>query len=161
MNDVRGVFAEWLVAKLLNMPLSVRDSWSEWDLITRDGVKIEVKASAYLQAWSQKQPSRIVFTGLKGRRLNTRTNRYARTATYNADIYVFCVQIEKDPDGWDALDLGQWRFYLVTRSEIEQFNRKSLSLGSLAKMCPEMKADEFRARATTTIDAIVKSRNHL
>ena len=74
MNDVRGVFAEWIVAKLLNIPLNVRDPWSEWDLITRDGVRIEVKASAYLQAWSQKQPSRIVFTGLKGRRLDTRTN---------------------------------------------------------------------------------------
>lgn len=29
MNDVHGVFAEWIVAKLLNIPLSVRNSWNE------------------------------------------------------------------------------------------------------------------------------------
>ncbi len=157
MNDVRGVFAEWMVAKLLDIPLSMRDSWGECDLVARGGVRIEVKTSAYLQAWAQKQPSRIVFAGLKGRRLNTRTNQYARTATYNADIYVFCVQIEKDPDRWDALDLDQWRFYLMTRLDIEQLDQKSLSLGALAKMCPEMRANEFRAKATAMIDSIGRS----
>ena len=34
-NDIRGVFAEWLVAKLLNIDLrTMRDSWAHWDLVT-------------------------------------------------------------------------------------------------------------------------------
>lgn len=50
-NDIRGVFAEWLVAKVLEIPLAVRQSWRGWDLETPEGIKIEVKASAYLQEW--------------------------------------------------------------------------------------------------------------
>jgi len=146
-NNVRGVFAEWLVAKLLDIPLTVRDSWIEWDLMTPEGVKIEVKTSAYLQTWSQKRPSQIIFTGLKGRKLDPETNQYAREATYNADIYVFCVQIEQDPNKWDALDLEQWRFYLLLREQIEQLNQKSLSLKPLTNMSQEMTADEFRQEA--------------
>ncbi len=49
-NDVRGVFAEWLVGKLLNIELTTRDSRSGWDLETLEGVKVEVKTGGYLQA---------------------------------------------------------------------------------------------------------------
>ena len=66
-NNVRGVFAEWLVAKLLNLNPQTRDSWAGWDLETPEGIKIEVKTSAYLQSWSQKRPSVIIFSGLQGR----------------------------------------------------------------------------------------------
>lgn len=153
-NNVRGIFAEWLVAKLLNIPLNVRDSWIEWDLITQEGVIIEVKTSAYLQTWSQKRPSPIVFTGLKGRKLNSETNQYAEEATYNADIYVFCVQIEQDQSKWDALDLGQWRFYLLARGQIERLNQKSLSLKPLATMSRAMTATEFRQEAIKLVESI-------
>ncbi|MCP4367843.1 MAG: hypothetical protein GY797_06990 [Deltaproteobacteria bacterium] len=153
-NDVRGIFAEWLIAKLLDIPLNVRDSWIEWDLMTSEGVKIEVKTSAYLQTWSQKRPSQIVFTGLKGRKLDSETNQYAREATYNADIYVFCVQIEQDPNKWDALDLEQWRFYLLLKEQIERLNQKSLSLKPLTKISQEMTADEFRQEAIKLISSL-------
>jgi hypothetical protein len=71
-NNVRGVFAEWLVAHILEIPQEVRDSWAEYDLITPEGVTIEVKASAYLQSWQQKRPSRIIFSGLKGKKIQHR-----------------------------------------------------------------------------------------
>ncbi len=44
-NDVRGVLAEWLVAKIVGLELGPRVSWEGWDLITPEGAKIEVKAS--------------------------------------------------------------------------------------------------------------------
>ena len=47
-NSIRGIFAEWLVAKLLDIPLTVRDSWAESDLITPESIKIEVKTKAVL-----------------------------------------------------------------------------------------------------------------
>lgn len=51
-NNVRGVFAEWLVAKLLDIDLpDARDSWAAWDLQTAEGVTIEVKCGAYVQSW--------------------------------------------------------------------------------------------------------------
>jgi hypothetical protein len=157
MNDIRGIFAEWLVAKLLDIPLDVRDSWQEWDLTTREGVKIEVKTSAYLQAWAQKRPSTLKFSGLKGRKLNGEDNSYAAEATYNADLYVFCVQVEKDPLKWDALDLDQWQFYMLRRAELAELDQKTLSLGPLAKMCPPMDAAGFRWKARAEIETIAKT----
>lgn len=161
MNNVRGIFAEWLVAKLLCIPLDIRDSWQEWDLITPSGVKIEVKTSAYLQSWEQVKPSRIVFNGLKGRKLYSSTSKYAHTATYNADMYVFCVQIEKDPVKWNALDIDQWKFYLLSKEEMERLNQKSISLNPLTKICPAMTAGEFQVKATEMIDTIAMCGNSL
>ena len=141
-NDVRGVFAEWLVGKLLGIPLTVRSSWDEYDLETPQCVKIEVKAAAYLQAWPQKQPSRIQFNRLKGRTWRSESG-YAMTAKCNADLYVFCIQIERDPESWNALDVSQWRFYLLTKERVETIGCRSIGLGTLAKHAQEMKADEF------------------
>jgi len=153
-NNIRGIFAEWMVAKLLNIPLSVRDSWAEWDLVTDNGIKIEVKTSAYLQTWKQKQPSRIVFSRLFGRKWNMETNQYAPTSTYNADLYVFCVQIEKNTLLWNALDLNQWRFYLLTKNQLAQYKTKSISLKTLAAAADELTADGFCQYAKTVIESI-------
>ncbi len=155
MNDIRGIFAEWVVAQLLGIPLETRDSWQEWDLETPEGVTIEVKTSAYVQAWPQKEKSRIVFSGLKGKRLNPNMNTYAEEKTYNADLYVFCVQVEEDPGKWDALDLAQWRFYLVPKVEIARTNSNSLSLSAVSRFSPEMTAEEFRVKARLAIESTV------
>ena len=50
-DDVKGWFAEWLVAKLLGIPTPRRVSWANSDLITPQGVRIEVKSSSYWQSW--------------------------------------------------------------------------------------------------------------
>lgn len=141
-NNIRGIFAEWLVAKLLDIDAPVRDSWAAWDLETPEGVRIEVKTGAYLQSWEQKGPSKIVFSGLRGQTWEP-LNGYSGTATCNADLYVFCVQTEKDPDKWSALDLSQWRFYIMTRSQIEETGCKSLALSTVRRYSDEMNAAEF------------------
>jgi len=46
-DDLKGIFAEWLVMKLLDIPSVRRLSWANSDIITPDGVRIEVKASSY------------------------------------------------------------------------------------------------------------------
>lgn len=155
-NDVRGVFAEWLVGKLLGIPMTVRGSWDEYDLATPEGVRLEVKAAAYLQAWPQKQPSKIGFSRLKGRVWNAESG-YASTATCNADLYVFCVQTERDPDKWNALDLGQWRFYQLTRNQVEQIGCASISLSTLSRHAQEMTATEFVQRAGEAIRSAART----
>lgn len=65
--------------------------WHEFDVLTPDEVRIEVKSSAYVQAWTQKSLSRIVFSRLKARRWDPATGESSE-ATYNADVYVFCLQ---------------------------------------------------------------------
>ena len=102
-NDLRGVFAEWLVAKLLGLAPPTRDSWGDWDLQTPDGVKIEVKASAFLQAWEQSKLSAISFSGLNGRSSSVAADSTA-LPTYKADMYIFCVHKEEDRQRWNALN---------------------------------------------------------
>jgi hypothetical protein len=87
-----------------------RDFWAGWDLQTPEGLKIEVKAAAYLQAWEQKRPSQIVFS--------------------------FCVQTETDSARWDALDLSQWRFYLLDQAALAAHGIKSIRLPVLATLSP-------------------------
>jgi hypothetical protein len=155
-NDLRGVLAEWLVAQLLGIDLStrIRDSWGAWDLETATGVRLEVKAAACLQAWAQKVPSRIAFTRLKARLWNPETG-YAPTATYNAGLYVFCLQIEGNPETWNALDLSQWRFQLATRKQLEDCGLKSLSLRRLQSLCGELlTAAEFQSVGSAALASI-------
>ncbi|WP_313812207.1 hypothetical protein [Glutamicibacter sp.] len=67
MNNVRGDLAEFLVAKALGIEDYVRTEWDAFDIAYRDQ-RIEVKSSAYLQAWEQRTLSTIAFSGLRGRR---------------------------------------------------------------------------------------------
>ena len=157
-NDVRGILAEWLVAKLLGLDLGVRDSWAAWDLRTPEGVTIEVKTSAYCQTWNQRRPSKIVFSGLRAKTW-TPEDGYSDHADYNADLYVFCVHAERDPSRWNALDLDQWRFYLLPREALLALGYKSLSLGTLSSMTPELTAREFRERAFAAIQSALRSRS--
>jgi hypothetical protein len=146
-NTIRGVFAEWMVACLLGIPHPPRQSWAEVDLVASNGLRIEVKASAYLQSWKQKKLSRIAFSGLRSRRWDAESGVYVGGSTYHADVYVFCVQIETDPDRWDALDLDQWRFFLVTRDQVQSENRKTLSLKGLMEVSTQLRAAQFQSEA--------------
>lgn len=49
--------------------LGVEQSRVEWDDcdVLWNGIRINVRASGYLQAWTQKRPSLITFTGLRGK----------------------------------------------------------------------------------------------
>lgn len=156
-NSIRGVFAEWLVARLLEIDEPVRDSWAAWDLTTPEGVRIEVKTSAYLQSWRQKKHSDITFDGLRSR-IDDPDTGYAEQETYNADLYIFCVQIECDPDKWDALNLDQWRFYVLMKDDIEHTGCKRLGLGTIRKLADELDADSLRQRASTMIKQVAERR---
>ena len=47
-NAERGILAEYLVACALGLEKEPRISWRKYDLLTADGIAIEVKASGYL-----------------------------------------------------------------------------------------------------------------
>lgn len=156
-NNLRGIFAEWLVAQLLELNQPVRDPWAAWDLITPEGVSIEIKASAYLQTWSDGRPSLISFSGLKGQTWTLQAG-YSGLATYNADLYVFCVQIEKDTDKWNVLDLEQWRFYVLPKEALVQRNYRTITLGALASLTQELTVVEFREKANKMVKALIEAR---
>lgn len=135
MNNTRGYLAEFLVATALGLQVS-RIEWDEYDLLwapddSSDEVRIEVKSSAYVQAWPQKRLSKPVFSGLRGRILDASANTYADNASYNADLYVFCVNKQTRPLEYDPLDLACWQFYVAPRTILAELNTSSVSLPTL------------------------------
>lgn len=115
-NALRGVLAEYIVATAVNATGRTRKEWDAYDLITPDRLRIEVKSSAYLQTWSQKQPSKIIFDISKKRAWYAETNTMSKHPQRTADVYVFCVFAEERKKLADPLDLKQW-FFLVSSAE--------------------------------------------
>ncbi|HYF04490.1 MAG TPA: hypothetical protein VEC36_13995 [Patescibacteria group bacterium] len=128
-NTTRSVFAEFLVASALKITQTPRVEWDAVDLHYR-GKKIEVKASAYLQAWAQKQHSKIIFDIALKKGWSAETNEYAPEPCRSADCYVFCVYGEKELENVDVLKIGKWQFYVISTDVLNQncATQKSLSL---------------------------------
>ncbi len=64
---------------------------------------------------------------------------------------------------WNALDLGQWRFYIVRREQLEEYGAKTVSLSTIATLAARndasvLGAEEFRRRALSMIDEITSRR---
>lgn len=147
-DDIKGIFAEWLITKILELPSDQRISWANSDLITSDGIRIEVKTSSYWQSWKlinedgspkdldemldrwkPKSPGQIRFSGLMARDA-TGESKNSNTA-FKSDLYVFCFQHESNPQSWNALDMSQWEFYVFDVKDLANFAGKSVSLKRL------------------------------
>lgn len=132
MNNVRGYLAEFLVSRAVGAS-GGRVEWDAYDVLSPDGIKIEVKSSAHLQVWDQRRLSRIVFTGLTGRTWTPQDGESSE-ATFNADVYVFCVQTAQTHEEYNPLDVDQWDFYVVPRDDIAALGNKSISLAALQRL---------------------------
>lgn len=129
MNNTRGYLAEFLVARAVGA-IGQRVEWDAYDVLAPFGARIEVKSSAYLQLWDQRRLSSIRFSGLTGRTWTPQEGE-AKTATYNADVYVFCVHTAESHDSYDPLDVRQWDFYVLTCDQVERLKYKSIGLSAL------------------------------
>lgn len=102
---MRGMLAEYLVGLALECVADKnRAEWDAFDLQTADGIKVEVKASAYLQSWKQVRPSTIRFDIGERTAWYAESNTYAAVAGRGADVYVFCVFRETDRAAANPLD---------------------------------------------------------
>lgn len=130
-NGSRGILAEFLVAQALSLNLNTKSFWDSYDLQMPSGTRIEVKASGYLQAWAQRELSRISFGGLRARFWNPETGVYSDQKTFNADIYVMCKQCAVTHDEYDPLSIDQWQFYVVPSKYLIDKNQDSIGEGTL------------------------------
>lgn len=147
-NATRGRLAEYLVARALGGPATpVRDEWAAYDLSTADGIRIEVKSAAYLQAWSQRAPSTIGFSVRKARAWDPETNALAETAARHADVYVFALLAHMDKATLDPMNVEQWRFYVLPTSVLDARTRSqhSITLRSLEALCSAVSFAELDA----------------
>ncbi|MBO5299430.1 MAG: hypothetical protein J6B51_05040 [Clostridia bacterium] len=141
-NAERGALAEYIVACALGIASAERVSWDKYDLMTPEGISIEVKTSGYIQSWHQKQLSSPLFGIRPTYGWNYSTNQYDNEQKRQSDIYVFCVHKHTDKETVNPLLIEQWNFYLMPTAILnEKFNdQKSASLHALikagAELCP-------------------------
>jgi len=139
-NILRGVLAEFLVASALGIADGVRVEWDAKDLVTRSGVKIEVKSAAYIQSWKQKQYSPIIFDIAPKQGWDAERNVSFSKQGRNADIYIFCLLAEKDQSKVDPLNVASWKFYILSSATLDREldKQKTLRLSVLEKLAPEV-----------------------
>lgn len=133
-NTERGRLAEYIVAMALGVQDQIPPNWRAYDLETKDGIPVEVKASGYLQEWGQTKLTTPVFGIPKTRAWNMQDNTYAQEAYRQAQVYVFCLETCREQDRLDELDLSQWTFYVVRTAELDQKCGSAQTL-SLSRLC--------------------------
>ena len=132
-NTVRPMLAEFIVARALGAENRPRIEWAAFDVLTPEKVRVEVKSSAYVQAWARPRPSAISFGGLNSRAWSDGVGP-AESATYNADVYVFALVTAQDHASYDPLDLTQWSFWVLPRQVVEATGQKSLALSRVKSL---------------------------
>jgi len=132
-NRTRGILAEFLVKQALGIETPIRMEWDDSDLETKNGTKIEVKSSAYLQSWEQEKLSGIQFDVSK-KHFYTDNIRKRRS-----DYYVFCVLTCKEQNKVNPMDLKQWDFYVLETKILDEKigEQKTITLNSLLNLKPK------------------------
>lgn len=115
-----------------------------YDLLSPDGIRVEVKSSAYIQAWESEHPARISFRIAPAKSLDASGN-YSANSQYrrHSDAYVFCVWTAMSREQ-NILDLSLWDFYVIATKTLDQKvpNQKTITFQSLLSLHPR-KVDYF------------------
>ena len=147
-NTLRGALAEFLVGIAIGAEVDgVRSDWTSYDLTSHDGVKVEVKSTAYLQAWGQRSLSLITFATPKTRGWDPDTGEVEVAQRRHADVYVFALLAHQDKDTANPLDVDQWKFYVLPTRDLDSRKRSqhSITLNSLAAMTEPVAWQELDA----------------
>jgi len=145
-NSIRGRFAEFIVATATEVDLNiVRNEWDAYDLLTPDGIKLEIKSAAYLQTWQQISFSKITFSTKPARSWDFVTNKRSEVALRHADVYVFCLLKHQVRESVDPLNLDHWDFYVLSTAELNNYTRSqhSITLKSLQRLAEVLIYDDL------------------
>jgi hypothetical protein len=125
-NRTRGILAEYIVKKALEIKSNDRIEWDDYDIITETGVKIEIKSAAYIQTWEQTKYSNISFDISVNKRSNSERK---------SDFYLFCLLDCKTQNNINPLNLEQWTFFVVETIEINNVlqSQSTITLNSLKR----------------------------
>lgn len=135
-NNIRGYLAEFMVARAVGAT-SGRVEWDPWDVTTPDGLKIEVKSSGFLQAWTQTKLSTPTFRVAPAYGWDPSTGTWSTGQQFHADVYVFCLHTARSHDAYDPLDTAQWVFYVASRESIEARAGRAMGLTTLTIVAGE------------------------
>ncbi|REJ09096.1 hypothetical protein [Halobacillus trueperi] len=156
-NTNRGILAEFLVGNALGLTNVPRIEWDKADFVY-NGKFIEVKSSAYIQTWKEKQPSKIIFNISKARAWDSSTGEMSSEAQRNSDCYVFCVFADQDKSDYDILNVNRWDFYVLSTSFLNYYfpEQKSISLSTIQKYCEPVKYRNLKENIDSIMGSQVK-----
>ena len=139
-NTERGAFAEFLVHTAMQATSPTRVSWDKYDVLSPEGIKIEVKASGYIQVWPQQKLSSIRFSICPTYGWNADTNTYDKECVRQSDVYVFCLQKHREQETLTIFDTDQWTFFVLPT---EVLNREVGEQGTITlNKLKQLKATE-------------------
>lgn len=138
-NTLRGVLAEFLVARALGVSGGYRMEWAPADITTPAGMQVEVKSASYRQVWAQRKPSPIRFSIAPTHAWEAQTGAYEATARRQAHLYVFAILGRPDADVVAPLNLDDWEFLILSSRTLTERvgTQKSIGLGPLLQLGPE------------------------
>lgn len=153
-NALRGLLAEFIVASAVSSGSQIRKQWESYDVLSPEGIRIEVKSAAYIQSWAQQSYSKIRFSIAERKGWDSKTNALTDTKSRHSDIYVFCVLKNDDQKTVDPLNLDQWDFYLLNTEKLNHSlgNQKSIGLSGLLKLNP-VKTDYINLQKSILLEA--------
>lgn len=99
----------------------------DWDLVTADGTRVEVKSAAFLQSWRQERLSTAIFSIAQSSSLDSGISD-RDLIKRRADVYVFALLAHKDKTTLNPLDLSQWEFFVVPVGFLDQRKRSQLTI---------------------------------
>ena len=135
-NAERGKLAEYIVHCAIGGSTPCRTEWDAFDVLSREGVRIEVKSSAYLQTWNQSRFSKIQFDIAPKNAWDAAANVYAKEPCRSADVYVFCLFACQDAKCAEPLDLKQWEFFVLNTCVLNERApaQKKIGLNALLRL---------------------------
>ena len=155
-NTLRGMLTEYIVATAIGVEKEIRTEWDAYDLLSKEGVKMEIKSSAYIQSWHQNKLSEITFGIQPTHGWDATTNTYDSALKRQSEIYVFCVLKHKVQETINPLNLSQWSFYILATSILNEKKekQKTITLASLKTLNPiKASYSEIQSAISLTLNA--------
>lgn len=153
--DLQDSIAEFIVGKALGIDEPTnRDGWTLYDIDykykdKKDPIRIEVKETGYYHSWQKK----IVNGRISRQRtfgIHRAYTEYKDSSTKlerQNDIYVFCLNTGINEEESNPLDMGNWEFYVVPTSIINEKcapEQKTISLGKVKTLAPLTRYNDLK-----------------
>ncbi len=152
--------AEFLVAKALGIEKAENVTyWTAYDMSYR-GKRVEVKSTEYVHAWNKDGVSKVRTFSIAPTHNAYWENAETKALSRQSDLYVFCVNTNREFQNPQPLILDHWDFYPVATSEINSYaekngnpDQKTISLSVIEHLAGDpVKWNDLKAGIDKVID---------
>ena len=145
LNNIKEQIAEFIVARALGIEIAENvNYWTAYDMSYRNK-RIEVKASSYVHPWNETKVSNVRTFSIEpskneywlGSEKTKDMGKYSR----QSEVYVFCLNTDKNTKEPNPLNIDFWEFYVVPTFRINKYTilnnkpmQKKISLNVVKKL---------------------------